>query len=140
MIKTKSVYDDIDFANDGTRILVSRKWPRAANLTSLSSWEKDLSPSKGLQSEWKAKVITWGQYKDQFIEEMKLQSNLLLQMAERSMRGEVITLLCFEPENDPKCHRHILKVLISEIDPDDIRPVRTEKDTKDITRPKRTTG
>jgi len=33
---------------------------------------------------------------------------------ERSKNGEIIRLLCYEKDNNPYCHRYMLKLLIDE--------------------------
>ena len=115
MILTKSIYETPS-ENDGTRILVMRKWPRGISWDIMFSWAKNLSPCNGLLSDWKKELITWMEYEIRFINEMKLQKSNVRLLAKRSQSGETITLLCSERENDPYCHRHILKRLIDNSD------------------------
>jgi uncharacterized protein YeaO (DUF488 family) len=45
MIKTKSIYYDRKEPEDGTRILVMRRWPRSIARDQIDEWRKDLGPS-----------------------------------------------------------------------------------------------
>ena len=52
MIKTKSIYESIE-NSDGTRILITRYWPRGIKKEHFDRWYKDLSPSKKLLKDYK---------------------------------------------------------------------------------------
>ena len=115
MVKTKSVYDPAE-ASDGDRILVTRYWPRGilkARLR-LTEWIKDLATSKELLRDWKGDRIDWNEYETRYYEEMQPNSRLIKLLRERAKKG-TITLLCFEREDDPHCHRHLLKRLIENV-------------------------
>ena len=45
MIKTKRIYDPKE-DSDGTRILITRKWPRGQKKDRFDEWIKDLSPEE----------------------------------------------------------------------------------------------
>ena len=112
MIKTKSVYDRIEEA-DGQRLLITRYWPRGISKKRLniSEWIRDLAPSKELLQDWKNEKITWQEYEKRYYKEMEIKKQFiqeLVNLAETS----TITLLCFEKEDNPYCHRHLLKRLI----------------------------
>lgn len=112
MIKTKSVYDPAE-ASDGERILVSRYRPRGLSKErlALSAWIRDLAPSKELVKDWKSGRINWDEYEKRYQAEMAAQTEQIEILAEKSRLG-TITLLCFEREPDPHCHRHLLKRMI----------------------------
>jgi len=114
MIKTKSVNDPIE-EYDGTRILVTRYPVRTQKNIPPFVMEKakGLAPSAKLLKDWKHEGISWEEYEKRYLEEMSGQSQQekIRNLAERSQR-ETITLLCFEPEDDPHCHRNLLKKLI----------------------------
>ena len=74
-------------------------------------WARNLAPSKELLRDWKKDKISWKQYTARYHEEMRSQKEAFRDLANRAKRG-MITLLCFEKENDPCCHRHLLKKLI----------------------------
>lgn len=114
MIKTKSIYDPVE-ESDGERILVSRYWPRGISKErlSISQWIQNLAPSKILLQDWKAGSITWAEYESRYCEESKGQRGDIETLAKRSNFG-TITLLCYEREGDPHCHRHLLKRMVEE--------------------------
>lgn len=115
MVKTKSVYDPVE-ASDGDRILVTRYWPRGISKARLrlTEWIKDLASSKELLRDWKGDRIDWNEYETRYYEEMQPNSRLIKLLRERAKKG-TITLLCFEREDDPHCHRHLLKRLIENV-------------------------
>ena len=112
MVKTKSVYDPVE-ESDGQRILVSRYWPRGLSRERLSLTEhlKDAAPSVELLHDWKAGNISWAKYKNRYYKEMAQQHETIGKLAKRAS-DKTITLLCFEREENPHCHRHLLKDLV----------------------------
>jgi len=113
MVKTKRLYDAV-VESDGDRILVAHYWPRGVSRERLSAqWLKDLAPSKELVSDWKKQRISWDEYTSRYHEEMRCQQGVIQELAARAKYG-TITLLCYEREDDPCCHRHLLKKLIEQ--------------------------
>ena len=112
MVKTKSVYDPVK-ESDGQRILVSRYWPRGLSRERLSLTEhlKDVAPSVELLQDWKDGNISWDEYKERYHQEMAQQYETISKLAKMAS-DKTITLLCFEREDNPHCHRHLLKKLI----------------------------
>jgi uncharacterized protein YeaO (DUF488 family) len=112
MIHTKSVYDPAK-ESDGKRFLVTRYWPRGVskNKPKLSKWIRELAPSKELLQDWKNNSITWQEYEQRYFEEIEDKQELIKKLANLAASG-TITLLCFEKEDNPHCHRHLLKQLI----------------------------
>ena len=115
MVKTKSVYDPVE-ASDGDRILVTRYWPRGTSKAQLklTQWTKELAPSKELLADWKLNRIDWEEYIVRYHAEMGPHSGLIGQLVQASKK-RTITLLCFEREDDPHCHRHLLRKLIQKV-------------------------
>jgi uncharacterized protein YeaO (DUF488 family) len=119
MIKTKSVYDPIDLKSDGFRVLVMRKWPRGIGYKkhAIHKWSKELGPSRELLDKWNSNEITWEDYVKQYCSEQcrstatKIEKDSLARMSIE----KTVTLLCWERENDPHCHRHILKKTLDRI-------------------------
>jgi uncharacterized protein YeaO (DUF488 family) len=60
---------------------------------------------------WKAGNISWDQYTERYLQEMSTHEKVIEDLARKAMSG-TITLLCFEGETDPHCHRHLLKKLV----------------------------
>jgi len=112
MVKTKSVYDPVEIS-DGRRFLVTRYWPRGLSKEklNLSGWIRDLAPSKTLLQDWNGATITWQQYERRYMTEIQGQQEQLSRLVGLS-KEETITLLCFEREDNPHCHRHLLKHMI----------------------------
>lgn len=118
-IKTKSIYDPIE-PDDGERILVTRYWPRNRSRVRLDlskldqGWFRSLAPSPELLYEWKHELISWADFTLQYRMQMICNESHDINLLSSCARHETITLLCFEPEGDPHCHRHILKQLIED--------------------------
>ena len=115
MIKTKSLFDLVQ-DSDGTRIIVSgipSRYPES----SFDEFYPELAPTKKLLYDYKYHGLPWEEYEVQFFQLMKGHRALrrIEELAERSKKGEVITLLCFE-KSDEKCHRRLLKNLIEELE------------------------
>jgi len=112
VIKTKSVYDPAE-PTDRDRFLVSRYWPRGISKERLrlTCWLRELAPSVQLLRDWKDGRISWEEYTRRYHQEMSDQQDRIAELAERS-RSATITLICVEREEDPHCHRHLLKGLI----------------------------
>ena len=112
MVKTKCLYDPPDLS-DGERVLVTRFWPRGTSQARLciAEWMKVLAPSATLLSDWKDGRISWDEYEDRYRAEMASQRAVIATLAFRA-RYCTVTLLCYEREEDPHCHRYLLKKLI----------------------------
>lgn len=82
----------------------------------------------GAYKGWKGKSISWDEYEERFIEEMKSPQSkeVIAELAKRSLHGETITLLCYEKEENPHCHRHIVKRLVLEVE-NELRKDEKEK-------------
>jgi len=115
VIQTKSIYDGLE-ATDGIRILIARYWPRHYQSSHFDKYYRCLAPSVGLLCKWKQHQITWSQYTRLYKQEMKKPHahRVIKEVAELS-KTKTVTLLCYEAESNPCCHRHILKVLIENL-------------------------
>jgi uncharacterized protein YeaO (DUF488 family) len=114
MVKTKSVYDAVE-ESDGKRILVARYWARGVRRAKLSiaEWCRTVAPSRPLLHDRRDGRISWPEYERRYVGEMSQQEEELRRLAEMAASG-VVTLLCFEPEESPHCHRHLLKRMIEQ--------------------------
>ncbi len=74
-------------------------------------WIVDLAPSSKLLHKSLQGKISWEEYREMYILEMENRRHLIHELKKRSDQGEVITLLCWE-RDDNHCHRKILKELI----------------------------
>src|SRR3989304_4503198 len=58
-VRTKRTADPAA-ADDGTRVLVMRLWPRGVKRTAADHWLKGLGTPLDLIRQWKAGTISWG--------------------------------------------------------------------------------
>jgi uncharacterized protein YeaO (DUF488 family) len=118
-IKTKR-WDDPREEDDGFRLLVCRYRPRALpkKKETWTLWRPNLGPSRELHAAIYGKhgdPISWEEYTQRYIEEMKRQEEEIAMLAEMIAEGKTLTLLCSTACTDPaKCHRTVLKGLIEE--------------------------
>ena len=90
-----------------------RYWPRGLSRKRLSvaDYLKDLAPSVGRLRGWKVGKISWVEYERCYYQEMRQQREKIEELA-ITANSTTITLLCIEREDNPHCHRHMLKSLI----------------------------
>ncbi len=112
MVKTKCLKDPLD-AIDGKRILVTRFWPRGMtkDVVRIDEWATNVAPSRELLADWKAEHISWSEYVARYKREMSQQTEAIGSLAALAA-SETITMLCYEAEDDPHCHRHLLKEML----------------------------
>jgi uncharacterized protein YeaO (DUF488 family) len=104
----KSIYDPKS-SDDGLRVLVMRYWPRGVKKEKVDVWFKDLGTSAELIKAWKSGKLTWTQFRNRYIAELKdaRKQTIIQELAKRS-RTEKVTLLCGCHDAN-RCHRAILK-------------------------------
>ncbi|MDP7239367.1 MAG: DUF488 family protein [Candidatus Latescibacteria bacterium] len=121
MINTKSVYDPVEIT-DGKRVLVTRYWPRGISKKQLNivDWIRELAPSKELLNDWKNNNINWQKYELRYFKEVENKQQCIQKLANLAVSG-TITLLCFEKEDNPHCHRHLLNNLLKNLITSDIK-------------------
>jgi uncharacterized protein YeaO (DUF488 family) len=127
MIKTKSVATKIDRQKDGLRILVARGRGRGLPANRYDVWMANLGPSEELLGSYLSGKISWEQYAQRYIRELR-ESDLLdrrnknirnhgqkftLRLLQHLGKHQNITLLCHCAEDEPHCHRHVLHDLLS---------------------------
>lgn len=117
MIKTKCIFKKVD-DRDGFRICVMRF---IKDFYEFDLWLQGLAPSVGLLNDWNNGKLTWEEYEERYLKEIRnKEDNLRGSNDIRELRGiiereEVITLLCAEKE-DTYCHRRLLKEYIESIE------------------------
>jgi uncharacterized protein YeaO (DUF488 family) len=119
IIKTKSIRD-LRKDTDGIRLLVAR-YPGHVKRTHYDIWYPALAPSEHLLRKWKKREITWENFESEYRKEISRSANArahldTLREISRSVTNpnpDFVTLLCFESEKNPHCHRHILKHIIN---------------------------
>jgi uncharacterized protein YeaO (DUF488 family) len=117
MIKTKSIYDNRD-ESDGSRILITRIYPRFIKKEHFDERMLVLSPDRDTLHKWKHSKKTeedWKTFEEKFLPQMKdlAAMEAITELRSRSSSGETITLLCFCKKGE-HCHRYIIKSLIED--------------------------
>jgi uncharacterized protein YeaO (DUF488 family) len=78
----------------------------------------NLGPSRELLAAFHANnssPISWPQYRQRYLVEMKAQKPLIQSLADRAKSGETITLLCSSAcTRESHCHRSLLRELIEQ--------------------------
>jgi uncharacterized protein YeaO (DUF488 family) len=79
----------------------------------------ELAPRMTTQEEWKNSTMTpgdWKKFSSKYTAEMKSARSLkaIRNLGERSNNGEIIRLLCYEKDDNPYCHRYMLKLFIDQ--------------------------
>jgi uncharacterized protein YeaO (DUF488 family) len=79
----------------------------------------ELAPRFTTHDEWKKSKMTahdWEKFSSKYTAEMKSAKSrkAIRDLGERSRNGEIIRLLCYEKDDNPYCHRYMLKLFIDE--------------------------
>jgi len=116
-LKTKRWCDEAD-KDDGYRLLICRYRPRGVRKKDETwhGWCQELAPSKALHANYYGKhgtPISWEVYRERYLQEMKVQEELIDELAKLIGEGKTITLLCSSACTDEsRCHRSLLRQLI----------------------------
>jgi len=111
-IYTDSLTNLSRYKSDYYRIAVSATLPFELQ-HKMDAWFYDLSPSKDLTDKLEREELNINEYSDLYLKEMNAMPAIsnIKWIKDYSRRNDVV-LLCYEPENINKCHRHILKKII----------------------------
>ena len=126
MIKTKSVHTTIDPREDGLRILATRGRGRGLPASRYDIWMANLGPSEQLRNEFLAGKIAWPEYSRRYRKEMREGGSIdrrnkniknygqkfTLRLLQYLAQQKTVTLHCHCAEDEPHCHRHLLKALL----------------------------
>src|SRR5262245_35641732 len=117
-IRTRRWNDPVE-PDDGQRILICRYRPRGLSKAeeTWDEWLADLGPSKELHAAVYGKsgapALPWAAYRSAYLAEMRSQKALIMELAQRVLAGQRITLLCSSAcVRENRCHRSLLKSLI----------------------------
>ena len=107
-VRTKRVAEPAA-ADDGTRVLVMRLWPRGVKKAVADHWLKGLGTPLDLIRQWKAGTISWEVLETAYRRHLRTAEARadLATLTALARRGRV-TLLCTCPD-EARCHRGILK-------------------------------
>lgn len=112
MIKTKSIYKPKE-DSDGTRILITRFYPRGVKKDQFDQWVRELAPSMKLLKGYKEGKINQDQFTKEFFLQIysSIDSLEAVQSIGEMAKHDDVTLLCYEKEGE-FCHRYLVKSLI----------------------------
>lgn len=110
-IKLKRAYDPPS-ADDGTRILVDRLWPRglAKSDAALDLWEKELAPSAELRQWFGHDPARWEEFQRRYAEEIRAHTEALDRIRALARKGTVTLVYAARDElhNDAVALRQTL--------------------------------
>jgi uncharacterized protein YeaO (DUF488 family) len=125
MFKTKSVQSPIE-AGDGLRILAARGRGRGLPADRFDVWMANLGPSEELRDAILAGKISWSEYRRRYLKELRETGGVdrrnkriknygqkfTLRLLQHLAASQTVTLLCHCAEEEPHCHRHLLKAAL----------------------------
>ncbi len=113
-IYTDSLTNLPRYKSDFYRIAVSSTLPYELQ-HKIDAWFYELSPSKSLTEKLERGELSMNEYTELYQKEMSTSQSIsnIKWIKDYSRRIDVV-LLCYEPENSNKCHRHILKQIIEQ--------------------------
>lgn len=126
MFKTKSVHTRVEPQKDGLRILATRGRGRGLARDRFDIWMANLGPSEDLREEFLAEKITWTEFSRRYGKELReggtidLRNKVIknhgqkftLRLLQHLAQNQTVTLLCHCAEDEPHCHRHLLRALL----------------------------
>ncbi|MDQ2803424.1 MAG: DUF488 domain-containing protein [Pseudomonadota bacterium] len=89
-VRLKRAYE-APLAEDGTRILIDRLWPRGVSKehAALDQWMKDIAPSTDLRKWFGHDPARWEEFRRRYTEELHQNSELLSQLRALAREGPV---------------------------------------------------
>jgi uncharacterized protein YeaO (DUF488 family) len=110
-IKLKRAYEAPD-AQDGTRILVDRLWPRGVRKAdaAIDHWFKELAPSTALRVWFDHEPARWEAFKRRYAAELAAQSDRMKDLRRLAKQGSVTLVYAAHDvsHNDATALRNIL--------------------------------
>jgi uncharacterized protein YeaO (DUF488 family) len=90
MLRLKRAYDPVS-ADDGTRVLVERLWPRGLSKAKLhvDAWLKDVGPSTQLRKWFSHDPQKWAQFRTRYFRELDSQPESWRPILSAARRGTV---------------------------------------------------
>lgn len=87
-VRVKRVYEPAE-ADDGTRVLVERLWPRglARDKARIDLWLKEIAPSTALRRWFGHDPARWEAFQHRYEEELAHREDLVAQLLELAGRG-----------------------------------------------------
>ena len=127
MLNTKSVSTDIDRTVDGLRILATRFRGRGLAASRYDVWMPALGPSEDLLNAMRSGTVSWAEFGRRYRAELLLDGDIdkrnrtilnhgqksTLRLIKHLAASGNVTLMCHCAEDEPHCHRHLLRALIA---------------------------
>ena len=116
-VRAKNVYEKA-ISTDGRRVLATRYWPRGVSKDTIDEYVIDLAPSRELLHQYRDGQLKWNQFRNQYLTEMRSETaQREIHRLAKLARDEVVTVMCV-CKDETRCHRSLLRQLISEFDED----------------------
>jgi uncharacterized protein YeaO (DUF488 family) len=126
MLRTKSVWTPINRQQDGLRILVTRFRGRGMPTGRYDVWMPSLGPSERLLRAGQSGRISWAAFARDYRRELMMDGPIdarskfiknhgqkfTLRLLKKLARRGNVTLMCHCAEDQPQCHRHLLRDVI----------------------------
>lgn len=76
---------------DGYRVLVDKIWPRGVSKedAKLDEWKKEIAPSDDLREQFHDGALSWGDFRNHYLSELKEYREELRNLAERAAEEKV---------------------------------------------------
>jgi uncharacterized protein YeaO (DUF488 family) len=89
-VKLKRAYE-APAAEDGTRILVDRLWPRGVKKAdaAIDLWMKDVAPSTGLRQWFGHESDRWQEFRRHYVDELRQKSDLVDELRALARKGPI---------------------------------------------------
>ena len=106
-IATKRIYEPAA-AEDGTRVLIMRLWPRGIKKERVDRWLRELGPIKPLLRDFLDKKVDWPTYTGRYLAGLERPEarEAIAEVRQLARQGRV-TLLC-GCADETHCHRSLL--------------------------------
>lgn len=111
LVQTKRAYES-PAAEDGTRVLVDRLWPRGLKKTdaAIDHWAKDLAPSTELRKWFGHDPARWEEFRRRYSEELSEHREDIARLRDLARKGRITLVYAAHDEahNDAVVLREIL--------------------------------
>jgi uncharacterized protein YeaO (DUF488 family) len=111
MMRVKRVYDE-PAAEDGTRILVDRLWPRgiAKEKARIDEWLKEIAPSDELRKWFGHDPARWEAFRERYRQELVEKAELVAGL--RKLAAEGTVTLLFAAKDEERNNAVVLKEML----------------------------
>jgi len=115
MLRMKRAYEE-PTAEDGTRVLVERLWPRGVSKerAKIDIWCKDVAPSAELRKWYSHDRSKWGEFRKRYLAE--LEENGKVGSLKRMAEGRTVTLVFSTKDAEISGARVLLDLLAGDED------------------------